>query len=95
MHRPSNDPPDAPRQRRRKFLKQIATGAAAGTLAFPAWAQEPTPAVPPAASAAQPLLAETLARYAVSLRYEDLAPEVVRETKRYLIELDRLRARRL
>jgi 2-methylcitrate dehydratase len=90
MHRPPNDPPDDPpdasRERRRKFLKQIATGAAAGTLAFPAWAQEGASAVPPATTAAQPPLAETLARYAARLRYDELAPEVVRETKRYLID---------
>ena len=39
-----------------------------------------------AASADQPPVAETLARYAASLSYEDLPPEVVRETKRYLID---------
>src|SRR5437763_14097696 len=90
MHRPPNDPPDYPpdasRERRRKFLKQIATGAAAGTLAFPVWAQEGASAVPPATTATQPPLAETLARYAARLRYDELAPEVVRETKRYLID---------
>jgi hypothetical protein len=30
----------------------------------------------------QPLIAETLARYATSLKYEDLPVEVVREAKR-------------
>src|SRR6202521_5448890 len=79
---------DSPRKERRRFLKQIAaTGAVAGAATLPAWAQEKsaspaTPAVP----AGQPLVAETLARYATSLAYEDLPAEVVRETKRIMID---------
>src|SRR5437879_3068118 len=79
---------DSPRKDRRRFLKQLATtGAVAGAAALPAWAQEKsaspmTPSVP----ADQPPVAETLARYATGLKYEDLPAEVVRETKRYMID---------
>jgi 2-methylcitrate dehydratase len=77
---------DTPSAERRRFLKQIATtGAVAGAAALPAWAQEKS-AVPPDLPAGQPLVAETLARYAIDLKYEDIPPEVVRETKRYLID---------
>jgi 2-methylcitrate dehydratase len=83
---------DLPRQGRRRFLKQVAaTGAAAagaaGAMALPALAQEKLD--PPAASRVatdQPLLAETLARYATSLKYEDLPPDVVRVAKRIIID---------
>jgi 2-methylcitrate dehydratase len=77
---------DSLRQERRRFLKQMAT-AAACTVALPAWAQE-KPALPmtPGAPGGQPLVAETLARYATSLKYEDLPAEVVREAKRYMID---------
>jgi 2-methylcitrate dehydratase len=79
------DPPDPPRQERRRFLKQLATtGAAAGAMGLPAWAQDmpASPDVP----AGQSAVAETLARYATGLRYEDLPAEVVRETKRLMID---------
>jgi 2-methylcitrate dehydratase len=79
---------DLPQRERRRFLRQMATtGALAGTMGLPAWAQEKSE--PPAvagAPAGQPPIAETLARYATSLKYEDLPPEVVRETKRYMID---------
>jgi 2-methylcitrate dehydratase PrpD len=79
---------DPPRRERRRFLKQIATtGAAAGTMVLPGWAQEkPVSPVTPGRPADQPPVAETLARYATSLEYEDLPAEVVRETKRYMID---------
>jgi 2-methylcitrate dehydratase len=83
---------DTPSAERRRFLKQIATtgavaGAAAGAAALPAWAQEKSAApATPDLPAGQPLVAETLARYAINLKYEDIPPEVVRETKRYLID---------
>jgi 2-methylcitrate dehydratase len=79
---------DLPHRERRRFLKQIATtGALAGTLAFPARAQEvPELPVTRGAPAGQPPLAETLARYATGLKYEDLPEEVVREAKRYMID---------
>jgi 2-methylcitrate dehydratase len=82
------EPPDSARRERRRFLKQIAaTGAAAGAMALPAWAQEKlaSPA-PHAGPADQPQVAETLARYAVNLKFEDLPAEAVRETKRYMID---------
>jgi hypothetical protein len=78
MHRRTPaDPPNSARQERRRFLKQLASGAAAGTMPLSAWAQE-KPASPAASGvpAGQPLVAETLARYAASLKYEDLPAEV-------------------
>ena len=82
------DLPDSPRQQRRRFLKQLATtGAAAGTMGLPAWGQDkPASPASPDVSAGQTPLAETLARYATSLKYEDLPAEVVRETKRIMID---------
>ena len=84
---------DLPDQGRRSFLKQIATtGAAAaasvaGAGALPAFAQEkPEQAVAQGVPAGQPLVADTLARYATSLRYEDLPPDVVRVAKRIIID---------
>ena len=95
----SSQPLDPPREARRRFLKQIATtGVIAGAGALPAWAQEkPQSSSPPSSSPASPppavraapggpTIAETLARYATSLRYEDLPPDVVRMAKRYLID---------
>jgi 2-methylcitrate dehydratase len=88
MHRRTpTDPPNSARQERRRFLKQLATGAAAGTMPLSAWAQEkPASPAAPVVPAGQPLVAETLARYAASLEYEDLPAELVRETKRYMID---------
>jgi 2-methylcitrate dehydratase len=68
---------------RRRLLQQIAaTGAAAGAMPLPAcvsaWAQE--------SAAGQSTIAETLARYAGRLTYENLPAEVVRETKRFMID---------
>ena len=79
---------DLPLEGRRKFLKQVAiTGAMTGAAALPAWAEEKSASpVTPSSSAGQPLIAETLARYATSLKYEDLPVEVVREAKRFLID---------
>ena len=76
-----------PRAARRRFLKQMATGAIAGAAISPARAQE-KPAFPMTAdaTAGQPPVAETLARYATSLQFEDLPPDVVREAKRYIID---------
>jgi 2-methylcitrate dehydratase len=80
--------PDPPREERRMFLKQIAaTGAVAGAAALPARAQEKPPSpMTSGVPSDQPLIAETLARYATSLRYDDLPVEVIRETKRYMID---------
>ena len=82
------EPLDYQRKERRRFLKQIAmTGVAVGTTALPARAQEKSPLASAAdAPADQPQIAETLARFAASLRYEDLPAEVVREAKRHLID---------
>ena len=79
---------DSPRKERRRFLKQIATtGAMAGAAALPAWAQEKSaPPATPGVPAGQPPVAETLAGYATSLKYEDLPPEVVRVAKRIIID---------
>src|ERR1700732_1910088 len=81
---------------RRTFLKQLATtGVMAGAGAMPAWAQEksspPTSTSAPASVPAstpgnQPSVAETLARYATSLKYEDLPADLVHETKRLMID---------
>jgi 2-methylcitrate dehydratase len=82
------EPLALPSEERRWFLKQIAiSGAVAGAAALPAWAQEES-ALPegPRAPAGQSTVAETLARYATSLKYDDLPAEVVRETKRYMID---------
>jgi 2-methylcitrate dehydratase len=81
--------PAAPQQARRRFLKQVAAGLAAGASPFPAIAQDKTdkPESPsPAASNAQPVLAETLARYAAELKYEDLPDDIVHLTKRTILD---------
>src|SRR5262249_4071034 len=79
---------DAPHRGRRRFLKQVATGAVAGVAVVPAWAEETWAQETggTAAPADQPPVAETLARYATTLKYEDLPPEVVREAKRFIID---------
>jgi 2-methylcitrate dehydratase len=86
-HKPRNERLDSPRQQRRIFLKQMATGAVAGAAALPAWAQEKSalPAAPDL-PAGEPPVAQTLARYATDLKYEDIPAEVVRQAKRYLID---------
>jgi 2-methylcitrate dehydratase len=72
------------------LLSQVAaTSAAAIALpalpvlsALPAWAQEK----PATSAAGKATIQQMLARYAINLKYEDLPPAVVRETKRYLID---------
>jgi 2-methylcitrate dehydratase len=60
---------------RRHFLKLVATaGLAAGAPAIPVFAEE------------KGTLAETLARYAAGLRYEDLPEDIVRLTKRTILD---------
>jgi hypothetical protein len=67
-----------PRLARRDVLKRIAAaGAAAGAPAFPVLAEENAKVAPASAT-----LAETLARYATTLKYEDLPEDVVRLAKR-------------
>ena len=67
------------------MLQALATaGAAVTAAALPASAQET--ARPRAGSGNQGTIAETLADYAVKLRYEDLPPEVVRTVKRTILD---------
>jgi 2-methylcitrate dehydratase len=84
--KPETDPgrPAAPQHARRRFLKQIAAGVAASASTFPAMAQDTAPSS--AATNAQPALAETLARYAAELKYEDLPEDIVRLTKRTILD---------
>jgi 2-methylcitrate dehydratase len=71
---------------RRQFLQQLATtGAAMTAAALPAVAQEARPhsaSGPPE----QGSIARTMADYAARLRYEDLPAEVVRTTKRTILD---------
>src|SRR5262249_3351386 len=72
---------------RRRFLTQVAaTGAAAaGAAALPARAQEKTDPSSTLQAGEVPI-AETLAGYAVNLKYDDLPPEVVRVAKRTILD---------
>jgi 2-methylcitrate dehydratase len=70
---------------RRRFLKQLAAGLAVGTQVFPAIAEEKADR-PAAAATDQVTLAETLARYAAGLKYEDLPDDVVRLAKRAVLD---------
>jgi 2-methylcitrate dehydratase len=76
------------REQRRKFLKQAAAaaGAVAGAAALPAIAQEKTGPLPPAGENGQISVAETLARYAISLKYEELPEEIMRTAKRSILD---------
>jgi len=67
---------------RRQFLKQVgAVALSASAPAFPALAQEAAPK-----DSARVPLAETLARYALGLKYEDLPDDVVRLAKRSILD---------
>ncbi len=71
---------------RRQFLQQLATtsvAAAAASAPAAATAQDHAPAGEPAA---QGSIAETLAEFAVTLRYADLPQEVVRTVKRTILD---------
>ena len=72
----------APDDTRRGFLKTVA-GLAVGAPAFSVAAQEKTPAT---AASSQTPLAETQARYAANLKYEDLPDDVVRLAKRAILD---------
>ena len=77
---------DAPRRARRDFLKSAAVaGLAAATPAFPALAQDKTEASPPR-TGGQTALAQTIARYAAELKYEDIPDDVVRLTRRTILD---------
>ena len=67
---------------RRTFLKMAAAGALAGGAPLPAIAQEKAAASGPGKAG----IAETIARYAVDLRYEDLPADVVRTAKRTILD---------
>ena len=70
---------------RRHFLKQMAAaGLAVGAPALPALAQ--TGQSQPTAGRDQVSLAETLARYATTLKYEDLPEDVVRIARRSILD---------
>ncbi len=74
---------------RRRFLTQVAsTGAAAGAaVALPAMAQNSSEGPRMSKSVPnQPSLSQTIAEYAVNLKYEDIPPEVVRTTKRIVLD---------
>ena len=83
-----NEAADRPRTTRRKFLTQVATtGAAAGAAAaLPASAQEKSERPWSTLGSDEVPVAETLARYATSLRYDDLPPEVARTAKRTILD---------
>jgi 2-methylcitrate dehydratase len=84
---PQDEPCDAPPAARRIFLTRAAA-AAAGAAAMPLLAQ-PTSADTPrrkASAPAGPSLADTLAQYATSVRYEDLPAPVVGMVKRVMID---------
>ena len=69
----------SPRIARRDVLKSMtAAGLAAGLPVFPTLAQEKP--------SNQPALAETLASYAANLKYEDIPDDVVRITKRTILD---------
>jgi 2-methylcitrate dehydratase len=75
-------PPDV---ERRHFLRQLAAaGVAVGTPALPAMAQ--TERTFPTVEKGQVSLAETLARYATELKYEDLPEDVIRIAKRAILD---------
>jgi 2-methylcitrate dehydratase len=77
--------PDAFGHSRREILQALATASAVVTAAtLPASAQETAP--PRASATSEGTIAQTLADYAVKLRYEDLPAEVVRTVKRTIID---------
>jgi 2-methylcitrate dehydratase len=75
-----------PQSGRRRFLKQLAAGLAVGAQAFPAIAEEKAERPAAAAAGDQVTLAETLARYAAGLKYEDLPDDVVRIARRTILD---------
>ena len=76
---------DPPLVERRHFLRQVAAaGLAAGAPMVPALAQ--TGQSQPTAGRGQVSLAETLARYAAELKYEDLPEDVIRIARRSILD---------
>ena len=77
----------SPRIARRSFLRSVAAaGVAIGAPTFPAIAQEMTGPRSPSVETKQVSLAETLARYAASLKYEDIPDDVVRIARRTILD---------
>jgi 2-methylcitrate dehydratase len=82
---PRRAPNDSPDIERRHFLKQVAAASlAAGAPTVPAIAQ--TGQGSPTAGSGQVTLAETLARYATELKYEDIPEDVIRIAKRSILD---------
>jgi 2-methylcitrate dehydratase len=84
-----NEKPDGPVNSRRRFLQQVAAGATlAAATALPAMAQEGADRPRAGNGSAEPrsAVAETLADYAVRLRYENLPADVVRTVKRTILD---------
>jgi 2-methylcitrate dehydratase len=72
---------------RRRFLGQVAAaGLAAGASTIPAMAQEMTGQRSSILESGQGSLGETLARFALGLKYEDLPDDVIRITKRTILD---------
>jgi 2-methylcitrate dehydratase len=87
MKRPTDTSRPTPSQRgRRQFLKQVVAGLAASASAFPVIAQQKVEGPSSAAPGGQTSLAETLARYAAELTYQDLPEDVVRLAKRTILD---------
>ena len=85
-----NEMPDGPENSRRQFVQQLAATAAAlvAATALPARAQENAERARVGNGSSEPrsAVAETLADYAVRLRYEDLPADVVRTVKRTILD---------
>jgi 2-methylcitrate dehydratase len=85
-----NEPTGGPGNSRRQFLRQLVTAGAVTTAAaaLPAMAQENAERPPATSGSAdrRGAVAETLADYAVRLRYEDLPADVVRTIKRTVLD---------
>jgi 2-methylcitrate dehydratase len=78
-------PEDSPVIARRHFLEQVAAvGLAAAAPALPAMAQ--TAQSHSTSGSGQVSLAETLARYATELKYEDIPEDVVRIARRSILD---------
>src|SRR2546423_4866443 len=80
-------PNGSPCIERRRFLRQVAAaGLAAGTSTIPVMAQEVTRQNSSTVETGQVSLGETLARYAIGLKYEDLPQDIVRIAKRTILD---------
>ena len=74
-------------EERRRFLKQlVATGVVTAAAPLPATAEEKTERQWSTLESGQTPVAETLAGYAINLKYEDLPQDVVRMAKRTILD---------